>query len=270
MQTKRPDARTAETSAQTSARTGRADGRADNELRATAYQAGFQRFPEGSVLYRCGGTCVLLACSIEEKVPPFLDGRGTGWVTAEYAMHPRANPDRRQKRSGGDKIDGRSQEIQRLIGRSLRAALNMDKLGERTLTLDCDVLEADGGTRTASITGGMVAVGIALSRLLDKGLVKPGVLRAPVAAVSVGIVGGRVLLDLPYVEDSKAQVDLNVVATGSGDIIEVQGTAEGAPMPRADLDRLVDLGLQGIAQLVEQQRVAMREAGVALDKLLGV
>lgn len=249
--------------------TKRFDGRDANELRPTSYQAGFQRYPEGSVLYRSGNTTVLCACSIEEKVPPFLEGRGTGWVTAEYAMHPRANPDRRQKRSGGDKVDGRSQEIQRLIGRSLRAAVHMDKLGERTLSLDCDVLEADGGTRTASITGGMVAVAIALSRLVDKGLVKPGVLRAPVAAVSVGIVDGRVLLDLPYVEDSKAQVDLNVVANGAGEIIEVQGTAEGAPMPRADLDRLVDLGLRGIAQLVEQQRAAMLQAGVVLNKLLG-
>jgi ribonuclease PH len=247
----------------------RFDGRDASELRPTSYLAGFQRYPEGSVLYRSGNTTVLCACSIEEKVPPFLEGRGAGWVTAEYAMHPRANPDRRQKRSGGDKVDGRSQEIQRLIGRSLRAAVHMDKLGERTLSLDCDVLEADGGTRTASITGGMVAVAIALSRLIDKGLVKPGVLRAPVAAVSVGIVGGNVLLDLPYVEDSKAQVDLNVVANGAGDIIEVQGTAEGAPMPRADLDRLVDLGLRGIAQLVEQQRAAMLQAGVSLDKLLG-
>jgi ribonuclease PH len=246
----------------------RPDGRDDRALRPTSYQTGFQRNPEGSVLYRCGGTSVLCACSIEERVPPFLEGRGSGWVTAEYAMHPRANPDRRQKRSGGDKVDGRSQEIQRLIGRSLRAALHMDKLGERTLTLDCDVLEADGGTRTASITGGMVAVAIALSRLLDKGLVKPGVLRAPVAAVSVGIVDGRALLDLPYVEDSRAQVDLNLVATGAGEIIEIQGTAEGAPVPRADIDRLVDLGLLGIAQLVERQRAAMRDAGVTIERLL--
>lgn len=249
--------------------TKRHDGRKDDELRPTSYEAGFLRCPEGSVLYRCGGTTVLLACSIEEKVPPFLEGRGTGWVTAEYAMHPRANPDRRQKRTGGDKIDGRSQEIQRLIGRSLRAALHMDKLGERTLTLDCDVLEADGGTRTASITGGMVAVAIALTRLLEKGLVKPGVLRAPVAAVSVGLLDGRALLDLPYTEDSRAQVDLNVVANGYGQIIEVQGTAEGAPMPRSDLDRLVDLALQGITQLVEQQRSAMQKAGVAIERLLG-
>ncbi|HEX6244540.1 MAG TPA: ribonuclease PH [Polyangiales bacterium] len=247
----------------------RFDGRTDRALRPTSYQAGFQRCPEGSILYRCGGTTVLCACSIEEKVPPFLEGRGTGWVTAEYAMHPRANPDRRQKRSGGDKVDGRSQEIQRLIGRSLRAAVHMDKLGERTLSLDCDVLEADGGTRTASITGGMVAVAIALSRLLERGLVKPGVLRAPVAAVSVGIVNGEALLDLAYVEDSRAQVDLNVVATASGDVIEIQGTAEGAPVPRKEIDRLIDLGLHGISLLATEQRAAMREAGVQIERLLG-
>jgi ribonuclease PH len=247
----------------------RFDGRHARALRPTSYQPGFQRCPEGSILYRCGGTTVLCACSIEERVPPFLEGRGSGWVTAEYAMHPRANPDRRQKRTGGDKVDGRSQEIQRLIGRSLRAAVHMDKLGERTLTLDCDVLEADGGTRTASVTGGMVAVAIALSRLLERGLVKPGVLRAPVAAVSVGIVNGEALLDLAYVEDSRAQVDLNVVATGNGEIIEVQGTAEGAPVPRPDIDKLLDLGLHGISLLVAEQHAAMREAGVAIERLLG-
>jgi ribonuclease PH len=249
--------------------TKRPDGRSERELRPVTIEPGPMRNPEGSVLYRCGGTTVLLACSIEERVPPFLEGRGTGWVTAEYAMHPRANPDRRQKRSGGDKVDGRSQEIQRLIGRSLRAALRMELLGERTLTLDCDVLDADGGTRTASITGGTVAVALALSKLLERGLVKPGVLRAPVAAVSVGLLEGRTLLDLPYVEDSKAQVDLNVVGNGDGHIIEVQGTAEGAPMLRSDLDRLVDLGIEGVTQLVKLQVEAMRAAGVRLDALLG-
>ena len=249
--------------------TKRHDGRGDRELRPITIEPGPMRNPEGSVLYRCGGTTVLLACSVEERVPPFMEGRGTGWVTAEYAMHPRANPDRRQKRSGGDKVDGRSQEIQRLIGRSLRAALNMDKLGERTLTLDCDVLDADGGTRTASISGGTVAVAIALSKLLERGLVKPGVLRAPVAAVSVGLLDGRALLDLPYVEDSRAQVDLNVVGTGDGHIIEVQGTAEGAPMRRSELDGLVDLGIEGVTQLVKLQIEAMRKVGVKLEALLG-
>jgi ribonuclease PH len=249
--------------------TKRLDGRAEHELRPVSIEPGPMKNPEGSVLYRCGGTTILLACSIEERVPPFLEGRGTGWVTAEYAMHPRANPDRRQKRSGGDRVDGRSQEIQRLIGRSLRAALRMDKLGERTLTLDCDVLDADGGTRTASITGGTVAVAIALSKLLERGLVKPGVLRAPVAAVSVGLVDGRALLDLPYSEDSRAQVDLNVVGNGDGHIIELQGTAEGAPMLRSELDGLIDLGVVGVSQLVKLQIEALRTAGVRLDALLG-
>jgi ribonuclease PH len=247
----------------------RPDGRHARALRPIAFELGAQRNPEGSLIYRSGHTTVLLACSIEEKVPPFLEGRGSGWVTAEYAMHPRANPDRRQKRTGGDKVDGRSQEIQRLIGRSLRAMVHMDKLGERTLTLDCDVLDADGGTRTASITGGSVAVAIALSRLLERGLVRPGVLRSPVAAVSVGLVDGQAVLDLPYAEDSRAQVDLNVVGNAEGELIEVQGTAEGAPMRRAELDALVDLALEGIAELTKRQIEAMRKAGVQLERLQG-
>ncbi|MFT3927863.1 MAG: ribonuclease PH [Myxococcales bacterium] len=247
----------------------RPDGRPDHALRPTSFELGAQRNPEGSLLYRSGNTSVLIACSLEEKVPPFLEGKGTGWVTAEYAMHPRANPDRRQKRTGGDKIDGRSQEIQRLIGRSLRASVHMDKLGERTLTLDCDVLDADGGTRTASITGGTVAVAIALDKLLVKGLIKPGVLRSPVAAVSVGLIDGRAVLDLPYVEDSRAQVDLNVVGNAEGELIEVQGTAEGAPMRRAELDALVDLGLEGIRELTRLQQKALEAAQVDLDRLVG-
>jgi ribonuclease PH len=247
----------------------RRDGRHDRELRPVVIELAPQKNPEGSVLYRSGQTAVLIACSAEDKVPPFLEGKGTGWITAEYAMHPRANPDRRQKRTGGDKIDGRSQEIQRLIGRSLRAAINMDKLGERSLTIDCDVLDADGGTRTASITGGTIALAMALSKLYDRGLAKPGVLISPVAAISVGLLGGRPLLDLPYVEDSKAEVDFNVVANGEGHIIEVQGTAEGTAMTRKQLDELVDLALEGIATLVQKQREAMLAAGVKLDALLG-
>jgi ribonuclease PH len=247
----------------------RPDGRTPAQLRPISIEKGAQRNPEGSVLYRSGHTTVLIACSAENRVPPFLEGKGTGWVTAEYAMHPRANPDRRQKRTGGDKIDGRSQEIQRLIGRSLRAAVHVEKLGERTLAIDCDVLDADGGTRTASITGGFVAMALALDGLLKQGKIPHGVLRAPVAAISVGLLHGQALLDLPYVEDSRAQVDLNVVANGHGDIIEVQGTAEGAPMRRAELDQLVDLALQGIKQLVAEQERMLRAAGVYLDALLG-
>jgi ribonuclease PH len=247
----------------------RPDGRADRDLRPVAFELGAQRNPEGSLIYRSGNTSVLLACSLEEKVPPFLEGRGSGWVTAEYAMHPRANPNGRQRRSGGDKVDGRSQEIQRLIGRSLRASVHMDKLGERTLSLDCDVLDADGGTRTASITGGTVAVAIALDKLLKKGLIKRGVLRSPVAAVSVGLLDGRALLDLPYVEDSRAQVDLNVVGNAEGELIEVQGTAEGAPMKRAELDALVDLAIEGIRELAKKQVAVLEGAGVDLKGLLG-
>jgi len=246
----------------------RADGRDDRALRPTSFELGAQRNPQGSLIYRSGDTSVLIACSIEDKVPPFLEGKGAGWVTAEYAMHPRANPDRRQKRTGGDKIDGRSQEIQRLIGRSLRASVHMERLGERTLTLDCDVLDADGGTRTASITGGTVAVAVALHKLVAKGLVKPGVMRSPVAAVSVGLVDGRPVLDLPYVEDSKAQVDLNVVGNAEGELIEVQGTAEGAPMRRAELDALVDLALEGIRELTRLQALALERAGVDLKALV--
>lgn len=247
----------------------RADGRTPTQLRPVVIERGAQRNPEGSVLYRSGKTSVLVACSAENRVPPFLEGKGQGWITAEYAMHPRANPDRRQKRTGGDKVDGRSQEIQRLIGRSLRAAVHTEKLGERTLSIDCDVLDADGGTRTASITGGFIAVALACDGLLKQGKIPHGVLRSPVAAVSVGLVDGQALLDLPYVEDSRAQVDLNVVANGLGDIIEVQGTAEGAPMRRAELDSLVDLALAGIKELVEEQERVLRAAGVYLDALLG-
>jgi ribonuclease PH len=249
--------------------TKRHDGRADRELRNIAIELGAQRNPEGSVLYRCGATTVLLACSIEERVPPFLEGRGQGWITAEYAMHPRANPDRRQKRTGGDRVDGRSQEIQRLIGRSLRAAVDLDKLGERTLSLDADVLDADGGTRCASITGGSIALAIGLSRLLKRNLVKPGILRSPIAAISVGLLDGRPVLDLPYVEDSRAQVDLNVVGNAEGNIIEVQGTAEGLAMKRSELDAMIDLALEGIAELTQRQVEVLRKADVDLDKLLG-
>ncbi len=247
----------------------RADGRGDRELRAIAVELAAQRNPEGSVLYRAGGTTVLLACSLEERVPPFLEGRGSGWVTAEYAMHPRANPDRRQKRTGGDRVDGRSQEIQRLIGRSLRAAVDLTKLGERTLTLDCDVLDADGGTRCASITGGSIALALALSQLAARNLIKPGVLRSVIAAVSVGLIDGRPVLDLPYIEDSRAQVDLNVVANADGHIIEVQGTAEGLAMRRSELDHLIDLALEGIAELTQRQLQVLRAHDVNLDRLLG-
>jgi ribonuclease PH len=230
---------------------------------------GFHRPSEGSVLYRCGSTVVLCTASVDDKVPPFLEGKNQGWLTAEYQMHPRANPKRQDRDGRGKAPSGRTQEIQRLVGRALRAAIDLESLGLRTITIDCDVLEADGGTRTASITGGFVALALAIAKLLEKGALTKRVLREPVAATSVGYLDGIGLaLDLVYVEDSKARVDLNVVATGSGKIVEVQGTAEGAPVERRDIDAMVDLALAGIARLSVTQREALARAGVALDALL--
>jgi len=238
-------------------------------LRPVEMNLGFHRLAEGSVLYKCGGTVVLCTASIDDNVPEFLVGKGQGWVTAEYQMHPRANPKRRENRDGRDRpLSGRSREIQRLIGRALRSAVDLGKLGERTLALDCDVLEADGGTRTAAVTGSWVALALALSKLADRGALKRPALRDQVAAVSVGHVGGELLLDLRYVEDSAARVDLNLVATASGAIVEIQGTAEGAAVPRADMDRMVDLALEGIATLCGEQTKALTAAGVSLERLL--
>jgi ribonuclease PH len=247
----------------------RPDDRAHNALRPVEMQVGFHRMSEGSVLYKAGSTIVLCTASVDAKVPPFLEGKGKGWITAEYQMHPRSNPDRRESRDGRGKApSGRTQEIQRLIGRALRAAVHLDKLGERQISIDCDVLEADGGTRTASITGGFVALACALAKLRAQNILTTPILREPVAAVSTGRVAGELALDLCYKEDSKAEVDLNLVASKSGAIIEVQGTAEDAPVPRKDFDRLVDLGLHGIAELVTLQERALAGAGVKLDDLL--
>lgn len=247
----------------------RPDGRSSDALRPVTIQLGFQRNPEGSVVYRCGDTTVLVAASVDEGVRDWLAGKGKGWVTAEYAMHPRSNP-RRQKRDGRrGTVDGRSTEIQRLIGRSLRGAVDARKLGERTLNIDCDVLDADGGTRTASITGGWVALALALDNLRRRGLVEPGVLREPLAATSVGFIDGRPLLDLNYKEDSAADVDLNVVATESGAIVEVQGTAEGDPIPREQFDAMLEVALAGIRELIQEQRRVLQSAGVEVSRLLG-
>ena len=248
----------------------RPDSRALDAHRPVEMVCGFHRYAEGSVLYRTGNTVVLCTASIDDKVPPFLEGKGKGWLTAEYQMHPRANPQRREARDGRGKApSGRTQEIQRLIGRALRAAVELDDLGERTIALDCDVLEADGGTRTASITGGFVALALAVNKLTKNGTLTKKVLRDSVGAISVGYVGNDELaLDLVYVEDSKARVDLNVVATGRGGIVEVQGTAEGEAIPRSALDRMVDLGLAGITSLGKLQRAALAGAGVDLDALL--
>lgn len=224
---------------------------------------------EGSVLYQAEGTVVLCTVSVDENVPEFLVGKKQGWLTAEYQMHPRANPKRRENRDGRDRpLSGRSREIQRLIGRALRGAVDMSRLGERTLAIDCDVLEADGGTRTASVTGSFVALALAVANLEKRGVLRGPVLRDQVAAVSVGHVDGEYALDLNYVEDSAARVDLNVVATAQGALIEIQGTAEGQAVPRSDVDRMVDLALEGTLALVEIQRAALAAAGIALDRLL--
>ncbi len=230
---------------------------------------GFHRLAEGSVLYKAGGTVVLVTASVDDTVPDFLRGTGGGWATAEYQMHPRSNPTRREKRDGrGKPIKGRSQEIQRLIGRSIRSALLLDRLGERSIVIDCDIIEADGGTRTASITGAWVAMAIALDKLRKQGKLRAPVLRDQVAAVSAGHVDEELVLDLCYAEDSTARVDLNVVATGRGGIVEIQGTAEGEAIERSQMDALVDLALEGIDQLLAVQKTTLEAAGVSLVDLV--
>lgn len=244
----------------------RTDGRSYDALRPVTIETGIQRNPEGSVLYRCGGTTVLVSASVEEGTPPWLDNGG--WLTAEYQMHPRANPNRQRRDGRKGSISGRTAEIQRLIGRSLRAAVALDKLGPRSIHIDCDILDADGGTRTASVTGGFIALAMALDGLRQKGLVSKGVLREPIAAISVGLVGGKPMLDLCYTEDRDCEVDLNVVGTADGAFVEVQGTAEGAPVPREQLNALLDLGLGSLPELAAIQRATLAENGVDLDKLI--
>ncbi len=232
----------------------RADGRAADQLRPVTVTVDYLRHAEGSVLIECGDTRVLCAVSIEDRVPPWLVGRGQGWLTAEYAMLPRAGDTRSKRESVAGRQGGRTHEIQRLIGRSLRAALDLRALGERTITIDCDVLQSDGGTRTASITGAWLALQRACAALQARGALTGNPLRAGIAAVSVGIVDGTALLDLNYAEDSHAEVDANVVMTDQGDFIEVQGTAEGKPYSRANLDTLLALADKGIRELIAIQR----------------
>ncbi len=238
----------------------RRDGRAADQLRPVRITPGFFAYAEGSVLIEAGNTRVACAVSVEDRVPPFLLGKGQGWITAEYAMLPRATNQRTQRESTRGHPGGRTHEIQRLIGRSLRPVVDLKRLGERTLTVDCDVLQADGGTRTAAITGACAAVMIALNRLVADGKLKHNPLRRRVAAISVGIVNGTPLLDLAYDEDSRAEVDANVVMTDSGEFIEVQGTAEGQPFARGRLDALLDLATDGIAELLALQDQAVRDA----------
>jgi ribonuclease PH len=236
----------------------RPSGRTVDQLRPISITRQYTRHAEGSVLIEFGDTKVICTASIEEKVPPFLKGKGQGWLTAEYGMLPRSTHTRMDREAARGKQTGRTQEIQRLIGRSLRAAFDLEAFGERTLHLDCDVIQADGGTRTAAITGAMVAAYDAFSVLLERGLIASIPVRHFVAAVSVGVYRGVPVLDLDYVEDSDCDTDMNVVMTEHGHFIEVQGTAEGAAFDRAGMNRLLDLAQQGIADLVHLQKQALR------------
>jgi ribonuclease PH len=232
----------------------RSDGRLDEQLRPTRITPNYLMHAEGSVLVESGKTKVICTASIEDRVPPFRRNSGKGWVTAEYGMLPRATTTRTQREAQQGKVGGRTQEIQRLIGRSLRAVTKMEELGERTITLDCDVIQADGGTRTASITGAFVALVLALQQLRERDVLRTMPVSDFVAATSVGIVDGEPMLDLAYTEDSQADVDMNVVKTGGGLYIELQGTAEALPFGREALNRLLDLADTGIRQLVALQR----------------
>ena len=232
----------------------RLDNRGPSELRSTHITPHYLTHAEGSVLMESGQTRIICAASIEDRVPPFLRGSGKGWVTAEYGMVPRSTSTRSARESSKGKVGGRTQEIQRLIGRSLRAVTRLDDLGERTIWIDCDVIQADGGTRTASITGGFVAMTLALEKLRKEGIIARVPVEDYVAAISVGIVGGLPLTDLAYEEDSKADVDMNVVKTGDGRFIEIQGTAEGAPFDSNALSELLNLANTAIKDLVEMQR----------------
>jgi ribonuclease PH len=237
--------------------TQRIDGRRPDELRAVKITPGILDFAEGSCLVEFGRTRVLCAASIEDRQPGFLRNTQSGWVTGEYAMLPRATHTRSQREVERGRPGGRTQEIQRLIGRSLRGVVNLEMLGPRTITVDCDVLQADGGTRTASITGGYVALNLAIQKLVKAGTVSAAAITSPVAAVSVGIVKGLPLLDLCYEEDSTAEVDFNVVMTGEDSFVEVQGTAEGKPFSRAGMDQLIDLARAGILRLFALQEEAL-------------
>jgi len=238
----------------------RTDGRAHDELRPVQITPGFLSYAEGSVLIEMGSTRVVCAASLEDRVPPFLRNSGQGWLTAEYSMLPRSTQTRTARETGRGGPSGRTHEIQRLIGRSLRAVADMKVLGERTLTIDCDVLQADGGTRTAAITGAYVAFALASNQLLKNGRITRPLTTNQVAAVSVGIVGNTPLLDLKYDEDSRAEVDMNVVCTSDGRFIELQGTAEREPFSRTQMDELVALATRGIEVLVGLQKAVISQA----------
>ena len=233
---------------------GRIDGRRRDQIRPVKVTRSFTKHAEGSVLIEMGDTKVICTASIEEKVPPFLKGKGAGWVTAEYAMLPRATHDRSPRESVKGKQGGRTLEIQRLVGRALRAVIDTGRLGERTIWIDCDVIQADGGTRTASITGSFIALADAVGVLKKKDLIKVNPLTDYLAGISIGKVGGQVMVDLAYEEDSHAEVDLNLVMTGAGQYVEVQGTAEKTPFNKKDMDEFLDLGWGAIRELVDLQK----------------
>jgi ribonuclease PH len=232
----------------------RADGRKEKELRPIVITPGYIKHADGSVLIEVGDTRVICTAKLEDKVPPFLRNSGKGWITAEYAMLPSSSQIRIAREAARGKIGGRTHEIQRLIGRSLRAIADLEKLGEKTIWIDCDVIQADGGTRTASITGAYVALVEAARRLVKRGVVQGELINDSVAAVSVGIVDGKTLLDLTYEEDSRAEVDMNFVMTGSGKFVEVQGTAESAPFTKKGLDLMAEIAQQGIREILKAQK----------------
>lgn len=231
----------------------REDGRNVNEHRNITVIKDFNIYAEGSVLIECGNTKVICTATVSDKVPPFLKNQGKGWLTAEYSMLPRATGERNQRESAKGKLTGRTMEIQRLIGRALRAAIDLDKLGERTVTIDCDVIQADGGTRTTSISGGFIALALAMKKLVAQGILKQNPIVSNVAAISVGIVNKTSMLDLKYTEDSLAEVDMNVIMNGKGEFVEVQGTGEEATYTRAQLNELIDLAEEGIKHIIEIQ-----------------
>ena len=235
----------------------RPSNRTPDQMRAVSLEAGFSRHAEGSCLVKFGNTHVLVTASLEEKAPPFLKGSGKGWVTAEYGMLPRSTHDRMRREAAAGKQSGRTQEIQRLVGRSLRAICDLSALGERQITVDCDVLQADGGTRTAAITGGFVALGQGLNFMKKTGMVTAPVIKDHVAAISCGIYKGVPVLDLDYDEDSNAETDANFVLTGAGGLVEIQGTAEGSPFSEQELMELLKLARKGIGELVDLQKKAL-------------
>jgi len=244
----------------------RHDGRDGNSVRPILIQTDYNKYAEGSCLICCGDTRVLCTISLDEKVPPFIKGSGTGWITAEYGMLPRSTTARSAREAGRGKQSGRTQEIQRLIGRSLRAVANLDILGERTLIADCDVLQADGGTRTAAVSGTFVAMVLAVDKLLQRGVLETNPLLDFLAGVSVGIVDNRILLDLDYHEDSRAEVDLNLVCSGDGRLVEIQGTAEAYPFTDGQFFEMLAIAKQGIQAIIDQQQQAL-DGRVDLQRL---